>query len=436
MDPHPRIVSTLRKELSDWRLWAGRGVVLAFAAATGLAIMAFTWLAEIALEGFFRLEAAAWWAPLLWTPLLTVAIVWVTRRFVPGAAGSGIPQVVAVLSSDEAMAQRGLFVSLKLSLAKIVLASAGMLGGLSLGREGPSVQVGAGIMLGARRWLGTRARVSEQGLVMAGGAAGIAAAFNTPLGGIMFAIEELSRSPEQRNSGLLLTAIVLSGLIAVSIYGNNTYFGVIRVEDLSLRMIVPALVVALVTGLAGGLFARLLISSLGDLMPARVTALRRAFPLRFALACGFGVAVIGLLSGGTSYGSGYTHTRAILAGGEEVSHLDALCRFVATWLTAWSGVPGGVFAPALAIGADVGNSIAALMSYPNAPTLIALGMVGFLAAVTQTPLTSFIIVMEMVDGHGLVLSLAACALVASGISRLVSPPLYTALAGLQRERLR
>lgn len=436
MDPHPHIVSTLRKELSDWRLWAGRGVVLAFAAATGLAIMAFTWLAEIALEGFFGLEAAAWWAPLLWTPLLTVAIVWVTRRFVPGAAGSGIPQVVAVLSSDEAMAQRGLFVSLKLSLAKIVLASAGMLGGLSLGREGPSVQVGAGIMLGARRWLGTRARVSEQGLVMAGGAAGIAAAFNTPLGGIMFAIEELSRSPEQRNSGLLLTAIVLSGLIAVSIYGNNTYFGVIRVEELSLRMFVPALVGALVTGLAGGLFARLLISSLGDLMPARVTAFRRAFPLRFALACGFGVALIGLLSGGTSYGSGYTHTRAILAGGEAVSHLDALFRFVATWLTAWSGVPGGVFAPALAIGADVGNSIAALMSYPNAPTLIALGMVGFLAAVTQTPLTSFIIVMEMVDGHGLVLSLAACALVASGISRLVSPPLYTALAGLQRERLR
>ena len=108
---------------------------------------------------------------------------------------------------------------------------------------------------------------------------------------------------------------------------------------------------------------------------------------------------------------------------------------MATWLTTWSGVPGGVFAPSLAIVGALGIDIAQITSYPNAPTLIALGMAAFLAAVTQAPLTSFIIVMEMVDGHAMVLSLMASAMVASAISRLISIPLYSALAEMQLLRL-
>ncbi|MBN8441839.1 MAG: chloride channel protein [Thauera sp.] len=436
MKPHPRIVSAFQHELTDWRLWTGRLAVLAFAAAAGLTIVAFTWLSERALEAFFHLEGKAWWAPLLWTPLVTGAIVWLTRRFVPGAAGSGIPQVMAVLSSEAAMAQRSLFVSLKLSISKILLTAAGLLGGLSLGREGPSVQIAAGIMRHAHRWLPDRTSITEHGLLMAGGAAGIAAAFNTPLGGVMFAIEELTRKPEQRSNTLLLGAIVLSGLIAVSVYGNNTYFGVIHVENLSFAMALPALVVALASGVAGGLFARLMISSLGGASSDWFSRTRARFPIRFAMACGLVVAILGIMSGGTAYGSGYAHTKTMLAGGEEVSHLSVLLRFVSTWVTAWSGVPGGLFAPALAIGAELGNSVSALMAYPNAPTIIALGMAGFLAAVTQAPLTAFIIVMEMVDGHALVLSLMACTLVSSGISRLISAPLYATLAEIQLTRVR
>jgi H+/Cl- antiporter ClcA len=113
-----------------------------------------------------------------------------------------------------------------------------------------------------------------------------------------------------------------------------------------------------------------------------------------------------------------------------------LLKFVATWLTTWAGVPAGVFAPSLAIGGALGNDLAQLTAYANAPTLIALGMAGFLAAVTQAPLTSFIIVMEMVDGHALVLSLMACAMVASGVSRLISAPLYPSLAELQLLRIK
>ncbi|WP_367847061.1 chloride channel protein [Rhodoferax sp. WC2427] len=435
MQPHPRVFTAFQQEVADWRLWAGRTVVLGFAAIAGLTVVAFTWLTEHALHLFSVLDAQAWWAPLLWTPACTAAIVWLTRRFAPGAAGSGIPQVMAALTPEVPPAARGLFVSLRLALAKALLTAWGLLAGLSLGREGPSVQIAAGVMHHARRWLPKDSRVSEHGLLLAGGAAGIAAAFNTPLGGVMFAIEELSRRPEQRSSGLLLAAIVLSGLMAVSVYGNTTYFGVIRIDNLSVALLLPGLLVTVCCGLAGGLFARLLVVSLSGSSADVFTRFRQSAPVRFAAACGLAVAVLGVVSQSDTYGSGYGHTRAMLEGHGDTAPLYVLLKFIATWITTWAGVPAGIFAPSLAIGGALGNDIALLTGYVNAPTLIALGMAGFLAAVTQAPMTSFIIVMEMVDGHGLVLSLMASALVASGVSRLVSAPLYASLSALQLRRL-
>lgn len=435
MKLHSPVFTAIRQELQDWRLWTGRGVVLAFAALAGLTVVAFTWMTEQAIGYFVAFQKGFWWGPLLWIPASTAAIVWLTRRFAPGAAGSGIPQVMAALTPAVSKSDRNLFVSIRLTVAKMLLTTWGLLAGLSLGREGPSVQIAAGVMHHARRWLPAKSQISEHGLMMAGGAAGIAAAFNTPLGGVMFAIEELSRKPEQRSSGLLLAAIVLGGLIAVSVYGNASYFGVIRVENLSMALLLPGLAVAVCSGLAGGLFARLLVMSLAGRSGDWFSRVRRKAPVRFAAACGLVIAVLGVVSHGDTYGSGYTHTREMLAGNGDASPLYVLLKFVTTWLTTWAGVPAGIFAPSLAIGGALGNDIAQLTAYANAPTLIALGMAGFLAAVTQAPLTAFIIVMEMVDGHALVLSLMASALVASGVSRLISAPLYTSLAELQLQRL-
>jgi H+/Cl- antiporter ClcA len=401
----------------------------------GLSVVAFTWATEQALRVFAGLRAWSPWWPLAVTPLVAAAVVWFTRRFAAGAAGSGIPQVMAALDARVAEPQVSMFVSLRLAAAKFVLTTVGLLGGLSLGREGPSVQLAAGVMHHARRWLPDRSTVSAHGLLVAGGAAGIAAAFNTPLAGVMFAIEELSRKPEQRSSGLLIAAIVLGGLMAVSIYGNATYFGVIQVHAPSLALLLPGLLVALASGLAGGVFSRLLVQSLGGQEADRFSRWRRLYPVRFAAGCGLAVAVIGLVSGGTTFGSGYAHSREMLAGNDEPVGVFVLFKFLATWITAWSGVPGGIFAPSLAIGGALGNDVASLVGYADAPTLIALGMVGFLAAATQAPLTSFIIVMEMVDGHGMVLSLMACALVAGGVSRILGRPLYGALAQIQLARL-
>jgi H+/Cl- antiporter ClcA len=421
----------LRREVSDWRLWWGRGVVLLAAVVAGLTITGFTWLAEQAFDLFLIGTEWNWWAPLFWTPLCTAAIVWCTRRFAPGAAGSGIPQVMAVLDPAMPPARVGRLVSLRISAAKIALTSWGMLAGLSLGREGPSVQIAAGILLQAKRFMPERATVSPHTLLVAGGAAGIAAAFNTPLAGVMFAIEELARRPEHRSSGLIIAAIVMAGVIAVSVHGNGTYFGIIHAAPIDAGLLLPGLAVAIAAGLAGGLFSRLLLVSLNGSGMDAFSRLRVARPVLFAGVCGMLVAVIGVVSTGATFGSGYASTRLMVDGGAGIPPIYALLKFLATWLTTWSGAPAGIFAPSLAIGAAIGNDIAMLTAHTQVPALIALGMVGFLAAVTQAPLTSFIIVMEMVDGHAMVLSLMACALVATVIARVISPPLYPGLAALQ-----
>ncbi|MDB5960217.1 MAG: Chloride channel protein [Massilia sp.] len=272
------ISPALRKELSDWGLWTSRVMVVLMAVLAGWTIVGFTWLTEQALALFSAGRARIWWAPLLWTPACACAIVWCTRRWAPGAAGSGIPQVMAALDASMPPGEIKRFASLRLSFAKIVLTAWGLLAGLSLGREGPSVQIAAGLMLQARALMPRRSAINPHSLLVAGGAAGIAAAFNTPLGGVMFAIEELARAPEQRSSGLIIAAIVLAGVVAVSAHGNSTYFGVIHAPALDWSLLLPGLAVALAAGLAGGLFARLLLASLGGEGRDVMSRLRRGNP--------------------------------------------------------------------------------------------------------------------------------------------------------------
>jgi H+/Cl- antiporter ClcA len=429
-DPWQRV----RDEITGGRQWLDRAVVLAYALATGLIVVGFTHLAEWASDAFHglvRVDTIGRWAPLLWTPALAVALLWLTRRFAAGTQGSGIPQVVAVLEHPLAERERAQLVSLSLSLKKIVLVSGGLLAGLSIGREGPTVQVGAGVMQHARRWLSSGSTIDAHDLVVAGAAAGIAAAFNTPLGGIIFAIEQLSRRRGFAHSGLVILSIVIAGLVAVSMLGNLTYFGELKAQRLDWSLFVPGLVVALACGLAGGLFSRLIVASFKGL-PDRFSAWRARHPFRFAAACALAVAVIGIISGQATAGAGYAPTRAMLEGHGDVPALYTLLKFCATWLSAWTGLPAGVFAPSLAIGAGIGNDVAWLagVSGEAAIPLIAFGMVGFLSASTQGPLTAFIIVMEMVAGQSLVLSLMAVALVATGVSRLLAPPMFTELAAL------
>lgn len=439
MKGEPDFLQNVRNEVGDGRQWLDRAIVIAYAVLAGLAVVLLTLLADAAFELYQGLRTAVWWAPLLWTPALTALIVWATRRWAPGAAGSGVPQVLAALAPDTPIAARSRFVSLRLSLAKIGAVAGGLLAGLSIGRQGPSVQIAAGVMLHARRWLSPASGISTRELLVAGGAAGIAAAFNTPLGGIVFAIEELSRRLHERSSGLMLAAIVVSGLVAVSAFGNLSYFGRVRADGVSWWALMgPGLLVALAAGLLGGLLSRLMLASFTGL-PDRFCAYRRKRPVVFAALCGFAVAVIAVTTDGEAVGVGHQHTQALLNTPDEANHtpvLFTLLKLVASWLSSWAGVPGGLFGPSLSIGAGLGADVAWLLDSPHGAALIALGMCGFLAAVTQTPITAMIIVMEMTDGHSMVLSLMACALLASLVARMISRPLYSTMALLMTRSLR
>lgn len=429
MQQEPDFFHNLNEEMRDGQRWLERTVVLAYAAAAGLSVVAFTLLADAAFEFFESIyQGVHGWLVLIWMPAITAAAVWATRKWAPGAAGSGIPQVIATLEPSVDASLRSRFVSLWLSFAKIILSSAGFLAGLSIGREGPSVQVAAGVMHSARRWLGPKSVINSHALLVAGGAAGIAAAFNAPLAGVVFAIEELSRKLESRSSGLIIAAIVLAGLMGVSVFGNLSYFGRIRVAELSWRDLLPCLTVALTCGVLGGLFAKLMTMSLTS-STERLNKLKSRFPIRFAAGLALLIAVIGVVTGGATFGAGSEAVKHMLQGEADVPEFYVTLKFIATWLSAWVGVPGGIFAPSLSIGAGVGNNVASIAGTTDiAPALIAMGMAAFLAAVTQAPLTAFIIVMEMVDGHSLVLSLMASAMIASMVSRMIARPLYESLA--------
>ena len=442
MKGEPDFLQNLRDEMGGGRQWLDRVIVITYAVFAGLAVVCFTLLADAAIELYQGLRSSAWWAPLIWTPAVTALVVWLVRRWAPGAAGSGVPQLLTALAPETPISERSRFISLRLSAAKILAVSGGLLAGLSIGRQGPSVQVAAGVMLHARRWLSPRSDISDRELLVAGGAAGIAAAFNTPLGGIVFAIEELSRRLQERSSGLMLAAIVIAGLVAVSAFGNLSYFGRVRAEGVSWwNLLVPGSVVALGCGLLGGLLSRLMLASFTGL-PDRFCAYRRKRPVTFAAICGFVVAVIVVISGGSVAGVGHLHTHELLdlasASGTMPAQQPLLftaLKFIASWLSAWAGVPGGIFGPSLSLGAGLGADVAWLLNSPHGPALIALGMCGFLAAVTQTPITAMIIVMEMTDGHSMVLSLMACALVASLVSRMISRPLYSTMSVLMMRSL-
>lgn len=418
-------ITLLRRRFASMR-WRTRVTLWVAATLAGLLVVMFARLADLALAQFAQQTSQRPWLPFLYTPLIGMLVVWLTTRFFVGAQGSGIPQVIAATRLVHQGKPVNTLVSLRIAFAKISLGTLALTGGFSAGREGPSVQVAASIMHFFHRFLPNARIVRAEDLILAGGAAGIAAAFNTPLAGIAFAVEELGRKLETRTSGVLLSTIILSGLVAIALQGNYNYFGHFGVQDISFDIVVPALGIGIGCGLLGGLFSRML------LWPQRhprfmVWEWRRMHPVWFAGACGLIVAVLGWVSGGMSFGSGYGITSQVIASEVGLPWHAPVTRFLATVVTYFSGIPGGIFAPSLAVGAAVGSNAAELFHLSLQPT-IALCMVGFLAAVTQSPITSAIIVMEMIDSHGMVISLMAVALIAKAVSSRMGPELYQQLA--------
>ena len=413
------------------RLFLQVGLPWGAALLVGLVSVLYTDWSNEAYHAFIRLIAGRSWLAFIITPGLTMLALFLTRRWFTGSEGSGIPQVIAALhaprTEEEDTLMRRLF-GLRVIVGKILVSLLGLLGGLTIGREGPTVHIGAAIMAETRRFYPHRNSQLERRLLLAGAAAGLSAAFNTPLAGIIFAIEELARDFESRTNGIMITAVVFSGLTSLALAGNYLYFGQINVpENLGGAFVLPVILSAALCGLFGAAF-NLALLRWRTWMPDWLIALRTRKPLLFALAIGVLIAAIGVGTHGETWGSGYDQARHLLEGAAPLSEGYAITKWGALVVSYMAGIPGGLFSPSLSIGAGLAQWVHAAFSWAPMAAVIALCMTGYLAAVTQSPITSFVIVMEMTNGTGMVIPMMATALVASRISAFFTPPLYEALA--------
>ncbi len=398
-------------------LWCG-AVLVALAAI--LFAKASTWAYQL----FQRILSHGVWIPLILTPVVFGLLAWVTEGRLRATRGSGIPQVIGTLHiEDEGFRMRML--ALPIAAGKMILTLIALAVGASIGREGPTVHVGAGLFYSLGRRFGFTDPKAASRFILAGGAAGIAAAFNTPLAGVIFAIEELAGTFEHRFSGLLLTAVFIGGVVSLGIMGNYSYFGQVQANLPLGHAWLAVLLTGIICGLLGGLFARLiLLSRHGPL--AYVGRLRSHAPVLFATGCGLALAVIGLLSHNTVYGTGYDQARAFV---QEAAVTPGqgfgIAKLLANVVSYWAGIPGGIFSPALAVGAGLGHNIAYFLPGVPASAVVLLGMSAYLAGVTGAPLTSAVIAMELTDNQDMVIPIMAACLLARAAASLFCPtPVY------------
>jgi H+/Cl- antiporter ClcA len=414
--------SSRRKFLLSRRLWRRRLVFWGGALLVGAISVLFTDAANQAQAMFATASSRHHLMPLILCPAGFVLCAWGARVLFPGSQGSGIPQAIAARHLTNS-ADRQRLLSIRISIGKIALTIVALFCGASVGREGPTVQVGASVMRLVARLGGLR---NERGLILAGSAAGIAAAFNAPLAGIVFAIEEMSRSFESRTNGLVLYAVIIAGLVSLGLVGNYTYFGTTGTTVTTPDQWATLPLCGSVGGLAGGAFSRLLLdgTNLARRWQAGQPPLRK---LILPLVCGLIIAALGLATSGATFGTGYAQARGAIEG-----HLLAgtfwPAKFAATLATALSGIPGGIFAPSLAVGAGLGDWLVGYGS--TAATLGAiLGMAGYFAGVVQAPLTAFVIILEMTRNDTNVIPLMLASVIGLGASKLIAPtPLYHGLA--------
>ena len=403
--------------------WKANLVFMLGGAVVGLVAVFMAVTSEWANETFFHMVEKNSYLPFIVAPSGLVLIVFLTRKFFPGAEGSGIPQVVATLELGHEK-ERSALLTLRIAFGKVFLCILGLLSGASIGREGPTVHVGAAIMFSLRRYIRFRLYDMERVLIIAGGAAGVAAAFNTPLAGIVFAIEELSRSFEVRTRGLMLAGVVMAAIISIAILGDYTYFGSTSASIDLKDAVVPVLVCGIFCGFLGGVFSLTLIQGNRWIAP-----FRGRNPYFVAALCGLGIAIIGYYSGHLTYGSGYGEAKAIMDNTGEIPTDYGYLKLLATVVSYLSGIPGGIFAPSLATGAGIGAHIAEWLSAYPYGAIILFAMVGYFAGVVQAPITAFVIVMEMTDQHELILPLMVVAFLATGISKSIcKTPIYSTLA--------
>jgi H+/Cl- antiporter ClcA len=421
--------ATRRREAVILRLRARRlrrtAVIVMVAIIGGLAAAMFARLCDLAMAEHAKLYAAWRWPSLALLPLGFAACAWLTRRFAPEAAGSGIPQVIAAAEQRWSGRWGGHRVTLYTAAWKVVLAALMLFCGGSIGREGPTVQVVAGITRTLTR--GLKGGPGRRAMIIAGGAAGVAAAFNTPIAGVVFAVEELAKSFERRTFTAAILVVVVAGFAAYAMQGDYAYFGVLNGQTPLNSAWIAAPLIGVVGGLCGGTFARVLVLLIGP-GSNPICRWRKAHPVVWAALCGLIAAAVAAVSGGITFGAGYAEAKALLSDHPGSGLGLAGWKSLASLAASASGAPGGIFAPSLATGAGIGAAFAHLGLAAGRDAVV-LGMTSYLSGVVQAPLTSAVIVMEMTRDPGLVGPLMLAALIARWASELIMhEPLYHVLS--------
>jgi len=398
-------------------------LTLVIGALTGLAVVAFILVTEHFGLRLYPLASSAW-RRLLIPVLGSFAMGILLYRYFPEARGSGVPQTKAALFVHEG------HISLRTVLGKFFCTSATLASGIPLGREGPSVQVGAGIasVLGRHLGLGPD---KVKALVPVGAAAAIAAAFNTPLAAVLFALEEVMSDLHAPVLGSVVLASATSWMVLRLFLGNTPLFQVPEY-----RLIHPwEFGVYAVLGVAGGLvsvaFTRFLLWLRGWFlkMPIRTVWVQ---PVAGGL-------VVGLMGWFVPQvlGVGYRFVGDALNGrmAIELMVLLFVLKFVAVTMSYASGNAGGLFGPSLFIGAMLGGSVGwiahhMLPAYTASPGVYALvGMGTLFAGIVRAPMTSVLMIFETTRDYMVIVPLMISNLVSFYISKRLQPqPIYAALS--------
>ena len=418
-----------RVGIGAWKeIWHQRLLFWASAAVVGAVALGFGWCTVTASRVFHAIAGPHPWVVVVLCPAGLAAIAYLTRTFFPGAQGSGIPQAMAAIRMERVEFARTML-SWRIAIGKTLLTVAGFAVGASIGKEGPTVQIGCSVMNGLGA-LGLKpSRDLLRLLVLAGGAAGIASAFNTPIAGAVFAVEEMAHyQVDGRIGRRLLVVTAISGMTMLALVGNVFYFGTVRAALPWGRGWLAVAALGVVGGLLGGAFARILTFPLGRL-PGPIRRFRAASPEGYAAVCGLALAGFGLASGGRAFDSSHAPAVAALHGVAAPSLAFPLLKWAATIVSYLSGIPGGIFAPSLSVGAGLSAWAAALFPHVALSALAMVGMAAYFSGVVQSPITAAVIVLEMTNNMEMTVAVSAAAMLGTAVSRLVCPkPIYLAMA--------
>lgn len=335
---------------------------------------------------------------------------WLVERFAPETVGSGIPNVKASLAGV------GISLDLRVAIVKLTSTILALGSGLTLGRQGPTVQIGAALAAWISRWIPTSPDYRRQ-LIACGAAAGLAAGFNAPIAGVLFVVEELLQDVSGLTLGPAIIASFTGAVVSQLLGGDSLNLNLSTYNTSFYAWEIPFYAIL---GVLAGLLSAVFTKAIVAIITFNRRILPLPLPLRIALAGAICGLVVALLPDTFRNNTGL---RQFLIGGSATGATSAIAfivHFFLTIIAAGSGAPGGLFAPSLVLGSALGHLVGIWQADwlgLGAPTTYALaGMGAFFCAVCRAPITAVVIVFEITTDFKLVLPL----MIASVIAYLVA----------------